>query len=131
MNTTATVSMVITGWEEKEYTTSGGLSLTQADSPATFTGDLEGASTTRTLLLYPADAAPTFVALQTFEGTLHGRTGTFVLQQTGTFADNAAHVTLAIVAGSGTGELAGISGSGGYVAPSGEPSINVELTYEL
>jgi hypothetical protein len=131
MNATAKASMRISSWEESAYSTVSGTSLAQADSPATFTGDLEGSSKVRTLLVYPAGAAPSFIAHQTFEGSLHGRTGSFVLEQSGRFEDDAAHVTWKVVPGSGTGELAGLSGAGGYVAPTGTESIDVELTYEL
>lgn len=127
--TKATASMTIDSWNEEAYAAAGAVSLAQADSPASFTGDLQGSSTVRTLLAYPTSAAPSFVALQAFEGTVLGKKGSVVLQQLGTFKDNAAHVELSVVPGSGTDELKGVSGTGSYVAPSGEPAISV--TFDL
>ncbi len=129
--TKVTASMTIDSWNEEGFAAAGEVSLAQADSPASFTGDLQGSSTVRTLLTYPTSAAPSFVALQAFEGTVLSKSGSVVLQQLGTFKNNAAHVELSVVPGSGTGELEGVSGSGSYIAPSGEPVISVTLDLEF
>ena len=53
-----------------------------------------------------------YVGLERIEGTLHGRTGTFVLLHSATGSQGEQHGSWTIVPGSGGGELAGIRGSG-------------------
>jgi hypothetical protein len=43
-------------------------------------------------------------------GTMGGMMGSFALQHAGTMHDGASHLSIGIVPGSGTGDLAGISG---------------------
>lgn len=49
-------------------------------------------------------------------GSLKGKSGSFVVNDMGTFVDGVATSELSIIADSGTGELAGISGVGEYAA---------------
>lgn len=51
-----------------------------------------------------------YVAIEHVTGTLNGRAGSFVLHHLGTMAGGVDQLVIAIVAESGTGELAGISG---------------------
>jgi hypothetical protein len=132
MATSSKSALVVSDWEETQYTQlTDGAALARATSAAVFTGDLEGTSTCAWLLAYPPEAAPSFVGTQSFEGTLHGRKGTFVLQLSGTFADNSANVTWSIMPGTGTGELRGLRGSGGYSSGGEEPAATATLDYEL
>jgi hypothetical protein len=64
-------------------------------------------------------------------GRLGERSGSFVLRSTGTWEDGTATTTWSVVPGSGTGELAGLAGEGGYVARSGEAEIPYTLDYRL
>ncbi|GAA2238759.1 hypothetical protein GCM10010430_19770 [Kitasatospora cystarginea] len=58
----------------------------------------------------------TYLAMESFEGSLHGRAGTFnFAHSTSTSGSNRSAEFFTIVPSSGTGELAGISGSGGLV----------------
>lgn len=53
-----------------------------------------------------------YVALETFQGTLEGRRGGFIMMHRGwQGADKVNHLDVAIAPNSGTGELAGITGS--------------------
>jgi hypothetical protein len=52
-----------------------------------------------------------YVAIERVEGTLEGKQGAFVLQHFGVMDRGAPSLKVAIVPDSGTGELAGISGS--------------------
>lgn len=81
------------------------------DFTKTWRGDLAG--TSQGVLLSagdPASGRAGYVALETFEGELFGDRGAFVLQQHG-ILDGGAVLTYGIVPGSGTGQLAGISGT--------------------
>lgn len=51
-----------------------------------------------------------YVAIERVDGTLHGRSGTFVLQHTGTMDRGTPSLTVTVVPDSGTGELTGLSG---------------------
>jgi hypothetical protein len=54
--------------------------------------------------------AASYVAIEHVTGTLAGRAGSFVLHHLGTMAGGVDSLVMAIVAESGTGDLAGISG---------------------
>ncbi|MGA4506540.1 DUF3224 domain-containing protein [Propionibacteriaceae bacterium G1746] len=51
-----------------------------------------------------------YVAIEVIEGTVHGRGGTFLLQQFGDLDDGNEILHYQVVNGSGTGELAGLRG---------------------
>jgi hypothetical protein len=51
-----------------------------------------------------------YVAIEKVSGTLKGRTGTFILQHSGTMTQNAPQLTITVVPDSGTGQLEGIAG---------------------
>jgi hypothetical protein len=76
-----------------------------------FHGDLDGISKGQMLAVRTAvDGSAGYVAMEKVTGTLHGRTGTFVLQHSGTMTRGAQALTLTVVPDSGTGELTGIAG---------------------
>ena len=61
----------------------------------------------------------------------HGaRSGTFVLQHKGTFEDGKAKVEWFVVSGSGTGELSGLRGEGGFAAGHAEQHL-VTLDFDF
>jgi hypothetical protein len=52
-----------------------------------------------------------YVAIEKVSGALHGQSGTFVLQHSGTMTRGAPQLTITVVPDSGTGQLAGLSGT--------------------
>ncbi|MFF3062724.1 DUF3224 domain-containing protein [Streptomyces sp. NPDC057909] len=80
-----------------------------------FEGDVTGHSAT--LFTYALDQATNvggYVAMESFEGTLHGRTGTFnFVHSATTSGSDRSDESFVIIPSSGTGQLAGITGSGG------------------
>jgi Protein of unknown function (DUF3224) len=69
------------------------------------------------LQVLSADGSASFVALERVTGSVGGRSGSFVLQDTGTLApDGTVTGEWFVVAGSGTG----LSGAGGFTARLGE-----------
>ena len=52
-----------------------------------------------------------YVALERVTGTLHGRRGSFALQHTGTMSAGGQHLQITVVPDSGSGELAGLTGT--------------------
>jgi Protein of unknown function (DUF3224) len=78
----------------------------------TFSGDLQGASKGEMLTaMTPVKGSAGYVAIERVSGTLQGRAGTFVLQHTGTMNRSAPQLSITVVPDSGTGELAGITGT--------------------
>jgi hypothetical protein len=51
-----------------------------------------------------------YVAMEKVTGTLQGRTGTFLMQHSGTLTQGAQQLSITIVPDTGTGQLAGIAG---------------------
>lgn len=129
--TTATADFQITNWDEQPYAEfDGPEKLTRAIVTQTYTGDLTGESRADSLMYYgPTDAPVSYVGLERFTCTVGGRTGTFVAQSHGTYADGVASTTWFVVPGSGTGELTGLRGDGGYDAKGGEPAVRVRFDY--
>jgi hypothetical protein len=130
---TAKAEFRITSWDEHAYAEfDAGRKLAQANTTQDYNGDLAGTGTTTMLLYYGAADAPVYyTSAEHFTGTLHGRTGTFVAQGKGTFADGVADTAWFIVPGSGTGELAGLRGDGTATAVRGEQSVPVTVDYQL
>ena len=52
-----------------------------------------------------------YVAMERVNGTLHGRTGSFALQHSGTMKRGEPQLSVTVVPDSGTGKLCGLSGS--------------------
>jgi hypothetical protein len=70
-----------------------------------------------------------YVAIEKVTGTLQGRSGTFVLQHTGTMTQGAPQLIITVVPDSGTGQLAGISGKMTIkIADGGKHSYDFEYT---
>jgi Protein of unknown function (DUF3224) len=86
-------------------------------------GDLEG--TAKGLMLgfgNPAEGAAGYVAIEQVEGTLDGRVGSFALQHFGAMDAGNLDLTLLIVPGSGTAQLAGLAGTMTFKNASGKHS---------
>lgn len=88
----------------------------------TFTGDIDGESTVRALQIRRADHSASLVSLQRFTGTLGGRRGTFVLQGSETVDHGKITAQWFVVPGSGTGQLTGLRGQGGFEGEFGKGS---------
>lgn len=104
--------------------------LTRAGGDQEFSGAISGKGHVEWLMCYGADGAAAYVGLQEIDGTLDGHTGAFVLSATGHFDGKRSEGTWTVVPGSGRGELAGITGSGGFKAGPG-PQATYQLSYEL
>ncbi len=75
-------------------------------------GDLQGTSKGQMLAAgTPVQGSAAYVALEQIRGTLHGKTGTFALQHSGTVSHGTQEMRITVVPDSGTGELVGLSGT--------------------
>jgi hypothetical protein len=130
--TTLNLKLEIKSWDEHPYRElPEGQKLAQAST--TLAGsevDLTGTMTT--LLHYLADGTSTYVGVLSLEGRLGERAGSFVLHGSGTYDGSQARVSFTVVAGSGTGELAGITGNAVSVSTHADyPFMPLTLDYEL
>ena len=69
-----------------------------------------------------ADRSASLVSIQRFRGKLHERQGTFVLQGSEIVEEGKIKATWFVVPGSGTGELSGLRGEGGFTGAFGKAS---------
>jgi hypothetical protein len=126
----ASGEFTVTGGEEEAYSERGPGKLTRARGTQDFSGDIEGRGRVEWLMCYLENGTAEYVGLQEVEGRLDGRKGSFVATARGRFDGSRSEGRWALVAGSGTGELAGISGTGGFKAGPG-PQATYQLSYEL
>jgi pimeloyl-ACP methyl ester carboxylesterase len=76
-----------------------------------FHGDLEGTSKGEMMTAGTAvKGSAGYVAIEKVSGTLQGRSGSFVLQHSGTMTRGAPQLTITVVPDSGTGQLEGLAG---------------------
>ena len=109
----ANARFAIKAWDEKPYSESQGQpKLTRASVTKSYTGDIEGDAHVEYLMMYRSDGSASFVGLERVVGRIGGRSGSFVLQRTGTFEGGQAREAYTVVAGSATGELQGLRGDG-------------------
>jgi hypothetical protein len=95
-----------------------GLPVGVATMTKTFTGEISGRSSTLFTAAYdPVTSTGTYVAMESFEGSVGGRSGSFnFVHSATTLGEGREAEFLTIVPGSGTGELAGITGTGGLTS---------------
>jgi hypothetical protein len=115
----------VTSWDEQPFA-DGEPKLTTTEATKTFTGDIEGEGTVRYLMVYREDGSTLIMGLERVTGRIGDRAGSFVLEHTGTDKDGAAAVTFTVVPGSGTGDLKGLTGKGGFEAK----AMRVDFTFD-
>jgi hypothetical protein len=93
-------------------------------------GDLEATGKGQMLTAGTAvKGSGAYVAIEKVDGTLHGRTGTFLLQHAGTMTQGAPQLVITVVPDSGTGQLAGIAGKMAIkIAEGGKHAYDFEYT---
>ena len=94
-----------------------------------FHGDLQGASKGQMLTARTAvEGSAGYVAIERVSGVLHGRSGTFVLQHTGTMTRGALQLSITVVPDSGTDQLAGLAGTMSITMAEGKHSYDFNYT---
>ncbi len=106
----------------KPYDETDGPALMEVHLSETFAGDMEGESPVRALQCQRGDKSASLVSMQWFRGKLGGRQGTFVLQGSEVVENGSIKGTWFVVPGSGTGELCGLRGEGGFEGEFGKGS---------
>jgi Protein of unknown function (DUF3224) len=92
-------------------------------------GDLEATSKGQMLTAgTEVKGSAGYVAIERVTGTLHGRTGSFVLQHTGTMNRGAFQLSITVVPDSGTGQLVGLTGKMTINIADGKHSFDFDYT---
>jgi uncharacterized protein DUF3224 len=118
----AAAKITVHSSESKPYDETAGPKLVEVHLAESFTGDIEGESPVRALQVLRDDKSACLVSLQRFRGRLGGRQGTFVLQGSETVENGKIKARWSVVPGSGTGELSGLRGEGGFEGEFGKGS---------
>jgi len=109
--------------------TAAGPNLARMAIDKQFRGDLEGTSRGEMLSAGTSvKGSAGYVAIERVTGTLAGRSGTFVLQHSGTMTRGMPQLTITVVPDSGTGALEGIAGGMTIVIADGKHSYDFQYT---
>jgi len=120
--TRALAKITVQSSEAKPYDQSARPALMEIRINERFTGDIDGESMVRALQVKRDDHSSSLVSMQRFRGKLGGRQGTFVLQGSETVENGKIKATWFVVRGSGTGDLSGLHGEGGFEGHFGKGS---------
>ena len=109
---------------------SDGITLGRMSIDKTFRGDLVAKSRGEMLsVMTKVNGSAGYVAIEQVNGTLHGKSGTFVLQHFGITSHGQGRLILEVVPDSGTGQLAKLSGQMTIIIEDGKHSY--EFDYSL
>jgi len=134
MPTSATGHFVAADWKESrispEQDTPG---LSHATVSNTFSGAIQAVGTVCAYeIVYLAEMTGTFTGMEVISGSLDGHKGSFAVEQHGVFeADGTLRCTFEVVPGSGSGELAGLTGTGSFTTRNGDTSVPYTFDYDL
>ena len=118
-------------WDGKPANEVEGNKLSRAEVLNTYDGDLKGQSELQYLMTYHGDGTGHFIGLERVEGSLKGRSGSFVIHHTGTFDDLGVKGTVTVVPGSGTGDLSTLRGEGSYDLAGQQEAYPISFDFEI
>lgn len=129
--TRATGAFKVTGGSEQTIREAPSeVRLTRVTGTQRFEGGIVGEGSVEWLFCYQPDRSARFVGLQRIEGSIDGRSGSLVMESSGDHGGKRSAGHWRVIAGSGTGELAGVSGEGSFEAPGGAV-VTYLLDYQL
>jgi hypothetical protein len=97
---------------EPPYDISDGVSLGRTSFNKQFHGDLEASSRMQALTATsPVQGSMSYVGIERVSGSLHGKTGTFILQHHATMNRGDSSLNVEVVPDTGTDELTGLAGT--------------------
>src|SRR6266567_6378609 len=132
MRKQAKATFGIKSWDEKPFNEMNGApKLTRASVTKSYQGDITGEGKLEYLMMYRDDGSASLIGLERLVGSVGGRSGSFVLQHSGTFKEGIAMVTLVVVPESGTGDLRGLRGNGKFAVGHQAPySMTLDYDFE-
>ena len=120
--TRAKAKITVQNSEAKPYDQTVSPALVEIRLIETFTGGIDGESPVRAFQVLRDDRSACLVSVQRFRGKLGGRQGTFVLQGSETVENGKIKATWVVIPGSGTSDLSGLRGEGGFDGDFGKGS---------
>ena len=130
MSSAAGTFTVTGGSEQTIREAEGEAKLTRVTGTQRFGGGIVGDGSVDWVFCYRPDGSARFLGFQRIEGSICGRSGSIVMESVGDHDGRASKGHWRVIAGSGTGELAGISGEGSFEAPGGV-QVSFVLDYRL
>ncbi|MEU2391203.1 DUF3224 domain-containing protein [Streptomyces sp. NPDC007369] len=133
MSVRTTGRFTFSDWEEQPVGPAGSVPrIARSTVVNSFTGGIEAKATTCTYTIaYTGENVGSYTGLELLSGAVDGREGAFVLKEHGSFDAGGTRCSFEVVPGSGTGGLAGLTGSGSFEYRHGDTSVKYVLTYEL
>jgi hypothetical protein len=111
MSTRAKGTFEITMTPHPPYDTAKGATIARASIDKKLEGELTATSKVEMIsAMSEVKGSAGYVAIERINGTLNGRTGTFVVQHMGTMSRGTQSLTIHVVPDTGTGELEGLTG---------------------
>jgi hypothetical protein len=130
--TTATGFFTVSDFTPTDYSSgvTTAVGVGHAHMVKTFTGEMDGRALTQFSYAFSAETGVgTYVAMESFEGTINGRSGTFNFAHSATTQGaSRENEYFTIVPTSGTAELAGIIGTGTILMDGGPERVVLEYT---
>jgi Protein of unknown function (DUF3224) len=120
----ANAKIAVQSSQAEPYDQTASPALVEVHLTETFVGDIP----VRALQVLRDDKSASLVSVQRFRGRLGGHQGTFVLQGSEIVENEKIKARWFVVPGSGTGELSGLRGEGGFEGDFGKGS-NGTLDY--
>lgn len=121
-----------TGWRQQEYgPRQQGLTLRLAEKDLALEGEVEGTAVGRSSIVQWDGGSSVATGHVCITGRIGGRSGTFVVEESLKGGAAGATATWRIVPESGTGDLAGLEGEGGWEWKPGAEQVPFTLTYRL
>jgi Protein of unknown function (DUF3224) len=116
---------------EPPYDAQEGASIGRVSLKKQFHGDLEASSVGEMIgARSDVQGSAGYVAIERVTGSLQGRSGSFVLQHSGTMTRGKGELSVSVVPDSGTGELQGLSGKMTIEISDGKHSYGFEYALE-
>lgn len=110
MSKRATATFTLDTWEQSTLVEQPAGTIAQAEVTKTYAGELAGTSVTRLLFGSRTEDIAAYGGFEIVTADLQGRTGTFMLHHRAAQGDQG-FFELTVLAGSGTGDLEGLTGS--------------------
>lgn len=120
----------IADWKENPVGAKAGPKVTRATVKQRYTGDIKGTGTIEYIMAYRPDKTAQYTGVEVISGRIGARKGSVALMLRGVYDGKEAVTKWQVVAGSGKGELKGLSGTGEFSAPMGSKG-KYRLTYEV
>ncbi|MFO7540410.1 MAG: DUF3224 domain-containing protein [Chloroflexota bacterium] len=107
------------------------LNLGRMSIDKTFEGELQGTSQGEMLTaVTPTQGSAGYVAIEQVQATLHGKSGSFVLQHSGLMNGGRQQLMLQVVPDSGSGDLTGLSGDMHIEIKDGQHFYEFDYTFD-